>query len=80
LLDGDAFVICSDGLTRHVADREILSRASNGPAQQACDTLISLALDRGGIDNVTVVIMRYRLQAPPNSGTEQPDHSDKREW
>jgi len=80
LLDGDSFVICSDGLTRHVSDREILTRASNGPAQAACDTLVSLALDRGGLDNVTVVVVRYWLQAAPSSGTEQPDHSDAREW
>src|SRR6516165_3982237 len=59
LLDGDSFVICSDGLTHHVADGEILARVSSRPAQKACDTLLSLALERGGIDNVTVVVIHY---------------------
>ena len=59
LLDGDAFVVCSDGLTRHVTDTEILFHVSSEPAQQACDRLISLALKRGGVDNVTIIVMHY---------------------
>ena len=50
---GDIFVICSDGLTNHVEDREILALAKNNPPQRACDLLVELTLDRGGTDNVT---------------------------
>lgn len=56
----DVFVLCSDGLTQHVADEEILQRVKAGTSQQACDDLIALTLERGAIDNVTVIVARYR--------------------
>ena len=59
----DVFVICSDGLTTHVEDQEILALANNNPPQRACDLLISLTLDRGATDNVTVVIVRFDTAA-----------------
>jgi serine/threonine protein phosphatase PrpC len=55
---GDIFVLCSDGLTNHLADAEIQKIASEHAAQPACVELIRLALARGGTDNVTVVIAR----------------------
>jgi protein phosphatase len=62
----DSFVICSDGLTAHVEDREILASASRRAPQQACDELVALALRRGGTDNVTVIVVRCgtALSAP----------------
>jgi len=60
LQPGDNFIICSDGLTRHVEDNEIRDHVSTKLPQQACDDLIALALERGGLDNVTVVITRYQ--------------------
>jgi serine/threonine protein phosphatase PrpC len=62
----DAFVLCSDGLTTHVPDKEILARVNSGDSQDAYDSLVCLTLERGAIDNVTVVVVRYR----PN-GEEQ---------
>jgi serine/threonine protein phosphatase PrpC len=56
--DSDIFVLCSDGLTKHVSDKEILQQVSAGSAQSSCDALIELALNRGGLDNVTVVVVR----------------------
>jgi serine/threonine protein phosphatase PrpC len=56
---GDTFVICSDGLTAHVEDKEILAVASHHPPQKACDLLVDLTLDRGAVDNVTVVAVRF---------------------
>src|SRR5215468_11288563 len=56
---GDVFVICSDGLTAHVEDKEILTLASAHPPQKACDLLVDLTLDRGAVDNVTVVAVRF---------------------
>jgi serine/threonine protein phosphatase PrpC len=61
---GDVFVICSDGLTAHVEDDEILALASEHRPQRACDLLIALTLDRGAIDNVTVVAVRFDPAAP----------------
>nr|QYM90031.1 PppA [Bradyrhizobium sp.] len=54
----DIFVICSDGLTRHVQDDEIQEHAATRLAQAACNDMLALALDRGGLDNVTIVVVR----------------------
>jgi protein phosphatase len=57
---GDSFVICSDGLTNHVQDDEILRYVSANLSQQACNALIALTLERGALDNVSVIVARYR--------------------
>ena len=57
----EAVLVCSDGLTKHVTDAEIgehLSRFAG--AEEACRALVDLALERGGSDNITVVIGRRR--------------------
>lgn len=58
VLPGDVFVICSDGLTGHVEDRDILLAARTSAPQWACEALLQLTLERGASDNVTVVIVR----------------------
>jgi serine/threonine protein phosphatase PrpC len=55
---GDIFVLCSDGLTKHVQDKEILQEVTSRNAQSSCDAMLSLALERGGTDNVTVIVVR----------------------
>jgi protein phosphatase len=55
---GDIFVVCSDGLTAHVRDREILDAVGETP-QRACDRLVALTRERGATDNVTVVVTRF---------------------
>jgi len=56
---GDTFVLCSDGLTDHVVEHEILRATEGVQVQAACDALLALTLERGATDNVTVVIVRY---------------------
>jgi serine/threonine protein phosphatase PrpC len=56
----DVFVLCSDGLTGHVEDEEILEKASRLSPQEACDALIALTLERGAKDNVTVIVVSCR--------------------
>ncbi len=54
-------LICSDGLTKHVSDDDIsrlMARMEN--AEQVCRALVDLALERGGSDNITVVVGRAR--------------------
>ncbi len=58
LQPGDAFLLCSDGLTRHVEDAEIHAALDHLPPQQAAERLINLTLARGAVDNVTVVSLR----------------------
>ena len=59
---GDVFVMCTDGLTRHVEDDEILRCVRANLPQQACDHLIRLTLERGAVDNVTVIVVQYSLK------------------
>ena len=60
---GDTFVLCSDGLTAHAADDEILRHAEGADPQAACAALVDLALERGGVDNVSVVCVRFDAAA-----------------
>lgn len=52
----DRVVLCSDGLTRHVAPEEIATRVGAAPPERAARSLVELANARGGEDNVTVVV------------------------
>lgn len=56
---GDILFLCSDGLTRHVADEEIAYVLSQEPMETASATLIGKANDRGGEDNISVAIIRF---------------------
>ncbi len=60
LRDGDVLVLCSDGLTGHITDHEILAsvHATDTP-QRAAEAMVSLAKQRGGTDNVSVVIAEF---------------------
>lgn len=55
---GDSFLLCSDGLTARVEDREIGILVGCLPPSEAAQILVDLANLRGGPDNITVVIAR----------------------
>ena len=56
--DGDRFILCSDGLTEHLVDREIGNFANRSlSAQDTAAALISETLMRGARDNVSVVVV-----------------------
>lgn len=63
LRGGDRVVLCSDGLTRHVEDGEIASLARGADPLAAADALVRLANERGGEDNITVVVFAPRRGA-----------------
>jgi serine/threonine protein phosphatase PrpC len=55
-LRGDRWLLCTDGLTRHVSETEIRAALErNVGAEKTCRDLVALALERGGEDNVTVI-------------------------
>ncbi|QYY30647.1 MULTISPECIES: PP2C family protein-serine/threonine phosphatase [Cupriavidus] len=57
--DGDVFLLCSDGLSNEVEDDTIASvLAAGGDLNAIAQTLVKTALDHGGHDNVTVVVVR----------------------
>lgn len=55
---GDSFMLCSDGLTRHVEDFEIEAALGGMAPREAAEHLVELTLARGAEDNVTVVVLR----------------------
>src|ERR1017187_514187 len=57
--DGDVLLLTTDGILRHVEDDEIHKiLATTHPLQAACDKLVEAALDAGGEDNATCVLIR----------------------
>lgn len=58
---GDRLLLCTDGLTRMVADADLAAALERfrGEPQQACDFLIEAANQNGGPDNITVVIVEF---------------------
>jgi serine/threonine protein phosphatase PrpC len=58
-MPGDALLMSSDGLTRHVHDDEILAIVSSSrKLEDSCSQLIQVAKQRGGDDNITCLLLR----------------------
>jgi PPM family protein phosphatase len=56
---GDVVLLCSDGLVNHVRDEEIAQIALEQlDPDRACEQLVATANERGGRDNISVVIVR----------------------
>ena len=85
---GDVFLLCSDGLSGPVEDNELGVFAGNFHPRDACRYLINLANLRGGLDNITVLIVRIGPWIDPDSAEipQQPDEksdrdgTDRRNW
>ena len=59
----DVFVLCSDGLTTHVDDREIAEYVGGeADLERAAARLIEAANQAGGLDNVTVLLLRVEKE------------------
>lgn len=63
LREGDIFALCSDGLNNMVNDGQIKETVLNHPPKKAVDKLIKLANQNGGVDNITLVIVRLEERA-----------------
>ena len=60
-----ATLLCSDGLTKHVTAQEIEAHIRDAQSsEQVCRDLLQLALDRGGSDNITILMGRAPVRAP----------------
>lgn len=55
--EAETLMLCSDGLYSLVSDEEIFEIVLNSSPQHACTTLVDLARERGGYDNITVAIV-----------------------
>ena len=64
LRNGDALILCTDGLHGLVADEELSVAVTDHELDQACDALIALAKRRGGHDNITLILARAESNEP----------------
>ena len=55
---GDRFLVCSDGLFKDVTEDEIANGMAHITAEETLHTLVDLALDRGGRDNITAIVVQ----------------------
>ena len=63
LAHGDRLLLCSDGLTDMASEQEITATLAAHPeSAAACQALVELALERGGRDNVTVIVTGYSVE------------------
>jgi protein phosphatase len=72
LVPGDTLLLCSDGLHGQVADDELADIGSEPDLDAACDDAIALANERGGPDNITIILARVEAAGSGASGQRQP--------
>jgi protein phosphatase len=70
---GDTLLVCSDGLHGLVNDEELADIASGDDLEAACHEAIDRANQRGGPDNITVVLARIE---EPGAGGVQDEHQE----
>jgi serine/threonine protein phosphatase PrpC len=58
LEDRDTLVLCTDGLWGLVGDQELARIVQANSPAESCTRLVNLALERGGPDNITVLVLR----------------------
>jgi PPM family protein phosphatase len=55
---GDSLLLCTDGLWSLIAEQTLAYMVRTNPPAKACSELVQTALDRGGPDNITVMVLR----------------------
>jgi len=60
---GDRIVICSDGLSDKLSPEEIRKVVTAENPEAACSRLIEMANNRGGDDNITVIVVSFKKEA-----------------
>ncbi len=76
VLPNDKFLLCSDGLYNLVSEAEIAELVNKHSTDDATQFLIDLANERGGSDNITIIIVDSQKYSTP-SVKSQPISDDK---
>jgi protein phosphatase len=71
MVTGDRMLLCSDGLYDLLEDEEIEKISSEGSLQEAGNALIAAALERGGHDNVSIVLVECVDELPEAAITRE---------
>ncbi len=67
--DGTSFLLCTDGITRHLGDSELRDLLSSGqPLEAVCDELKRRCYERGAEDNLTAVVVQVGI--PPHATSD----------
>ncbi|MCD6554231.1 MAG: Stp1/IreP family PP2C-type Ser/Thr phosphatase [Anaerolineae bacterium] len=69
LQPGDALVLCTDGLTNVVSEEEIWREVTSREPQAAAEALVSRANERGGPDNITVIVIKLTAETATGETT-----------
>jgi protein phosphatase len=72
VVDGDVFLLCSDGLSNEVSELAIEHALLPGNCRLAAEALLDLALERGGRDNITAVVVRAEDLCSPDRTAMRP--------
>ena len=84
LMRDDCLILCSDGLWGKVESEEIQDYTTRFDPQTACESLVQLANERGGEDNVTLIIAKISGDGLPIAGKDDlftsPRPNKPRRW
>lgn len=69
LLPGDCLLLCSDGLSDYLKAGDVEQTLGAGPVEEAPERFVALANERGGKDNITVVL----IEAPKDEAASSRD-------
>jgi protein phosphatase len=58
LEEGDTLLLCTDGLWSLINEQDLLRTVQENSPSDACARLVRMALDRGGPDNITLLVLR----------------------
>ena len=61
--DGDRYLLCSDGLTDMLTSDEIAVIVRDNPIGEAATMLVEQALEHGGKDNITVILLEIKRKS-----------------
>lgn len=59
LLDGDIILLCTDGLSGSVSEKEIESVLGTIPVSKSAESLVQKAMQNGSDDNISAIVARY---------------------
>lgn len=76
--DGTIFMLCSDGITRHITDEELSALLRGGESlDAACAEMKRRCFERGAEDNLTAVVIRVGAPAQGARGTATMDEDER---
>lgn len=73
IVDGDRFVVCSDGLTKELTDYGIQHfLAENEDPAHAVEAMLQAALENGGRDNISIIVVDVSVGGGAATSVEEP--------